>query len=44
MRTFIEQIKPTSLNQGSRSIFSLMGRDRIIDQNEYFGIDSDPTM
>lgn len=35
-RSFIQQIKPTNLNQDKKSIFSLMNRDKIIDQNEYF--------
>jgi hypothetical protein len=33
MRTFLTQIKPTNLNQDKKSIFSLMGRDKIIEQN-----------
>jgi hypothetical protein len=34
LRTFLSQTKPTSFNQDKRSIFALMGRDRIVDQNE----------
>lgn len=36
MRSFLTQIKPTNLNQDKKSIFSLMNRDKIIDQHEYF--------
>lgn len=35
MRSFLTQIKPTNLNQDKKSIFSLMNRDKIIDQHEY---------
>lgn len=34
IRSFITQIKPTNLNQGKKSIFSLMGREKLVDQNE----------
>jgi ABC-type Zn uptake system ZnuABC Zn-binding protein ZnuA len=34
LRTFLTQSKPTAFNQEKRSIFALMGRDRIIEQNE----------
>jgi hypothetical protein len=30
LRTFLSQIKPTLFNQDKRSIFALMGRDRIV--------------
>jgi hypothetical protein len=33
LRTFLTQSKPTSFNQEKRSIFALMGRDRIVEQN-----------
>lgn len=33
LRTFLNQTKPTNYNQDKRSIFALMGRDKIIDQN-----------
>ena len=33
LRTFLNQTKPTNYNQEKRSIFALMGRDRIIEQN-----------
>ncbi len=33
MRQFLTQIKPTNLNQDKKSIFSLMNRDKIIEQN-----------
>lgn len=33
LRTFLTQTKPTIFNQDKRSIFALMGRDRIIEQN-----------
>lgn len=38
MRSFLTQIKPTNLNQDKKSIFSLMNRDKIIEQHEYFFI------
>lgn len=34
VRTFLQQTKPTSLNQEKKSIFSLMGRDRVLDSKE----------
>lgn len=34
LRPFLPQIKPTNLNQDKRSIYWLMGRERIVDQNE----------
>jgi hypothetical protein len=34
LRAFLTQIKPTAFNQDRRSIFSLMNRDKIIEQNE----------
>jgi len=34
MRSFLTQIKPTNLNQDKKSIFSLMNRDKIIEQHE----------
>ena len=33
LRTFLTQSKPTCFNQDKRSIFTLMGRDRIVEQN-----------
>ena len=33
LRTYLNQTKPTSFNQDRRSIFALMGRDKIIEQN-----------
>lgn len=35
LRAFLPQSKPTCFNQERRSIFHLMGRDRIVDQHEY---------
>lgn len=35
LRTYLNQTKPTSFNQDRRSIFALMGRDKIIEQNQY---------
>ncbi len=34
VRLFLTQIKPTNLNQDKKSIFSLMNRDKIIEQHE----------
>ena len=33
LRSYLAQIKPTNLNQDKKSIFSLMNRDKIIDQH-----------
>lgn len=35
LRSFLAQIKPTNLDQNKKSIYSLMGRDKVIEQNEY---------
>ena len=35
MKAFLTMIKPTNLNQDKKSIFSLMNRDKIIEQHEY---------
>ena len=34
-KQFLTQIKPTNLNQDKKSVFSLMGRDKIVEQHEY---------
>jgi hypothetical protein len=33
-KQFLTQIKPTNLNQDKKSVFSLMGRDKIVEQHE----------
>lgn len=33
LRAYIQQIKPTNLNQGKSSIFALMGREKPVDQH-----------
>lgn len=40
LRPFLTQTKPTAFNQEKRSIFSLMGRDRIVELNEYSFVDT----
>lgn len=34
MRTYLSQIKPTTLNQEKKSIFSLMGREKVLEPGE----------
>lgn len=38
LRAFLQQTKPTNLNQGKKSIFWLMSRERPVEQNEYIYI------
>ncbi len=33
LRSFLQQIKPTNLNQGKSTIFALMNREKAVDQN-----------